>query len=258
MIKIGRKDAVRKWAAHCREYYTAEIMFSSRYASFYRDKSPAQTTDKWHRHYESEIVLQGVSAEDAIYMENIKNRGANICVLNFASYQDPIETLLDGSTTQEESLCMKSTLYPVLLDNQPFYSQNRRSLNKGLYSDAAIYIPSVVFEWPGNVVFPVDVLSCAAPDAVLSSQSGVSSQELERVIGRRVKFIFDIVDIYRPDVFIIGAWGGGVSKNNPTVVSRLFLDEIARGVCKRVVFAIPEDSYDNYVSFEYNISSYYR
>ena len=67
-------------------------------------------------------------------------------VLNFASYKNPGGGFMAGSRAQEESLCHESFLYNVLRSFVFYYKQNTLNLNRGLYTNRAIYSPGVFFE----------------------------------------------------------------------------------------------------------------
>lgn len=55
---------------------------------------------------------------------------------NFASYKKPGE----GVESQEESLCLESTLLPVIEAFKPtYYAWNNKHLNRGMYLDRALY-----------------------------------------------------------------------------------------------------------------------
>lgn len=60
----------------------------------------------------------------------------NVAVLNFASYKKPGGLYFQGVESQEESLCLESTLLPVIEAFKPtYYAWN----NRGMYLDRALY-----------------------------------------------------------------------------------------------------------------------
>lgn len=73
------------------------------------------------------------------------NGGRKLCVLNFASFTNPGGGFIDGAMAQEEAICHNSTLYNILVEKMEFYNENRLNENHGLYTDRAIYSPSVLF-----------------------------------------------------------------------------------------------------------------
>lgn len=64
----------------------------------------------------------------------------NIAVLNFASYKKPGGLYFQGVESQEESLCLESTLLPVIEAFKPtYYAWNNKHLNRGMYLDRALF-----------------------------------------------------------------------------------------------------------------------
>lgn len=177
---------------------------------------------------------------------------ARAVVLNFASYKNAGGGFTKGSCAQEESLCMESYLYNVLRSFQlKFYEFNGEKLKRGLYTDAAIYTPEVLF-FNDDAVKYCDVLTCAAPNNSLRFKyRSFTEEENTAALKQRVEFVRNIIESAGVDVAILGAWGCGVFQQNPTEVAELFKEVFSKTSLKKIVFAVPcsEHSKENYDAF---------
>lgn len=167
-------------------------------------------------------------------------------VLNFASYSNPGGGFIRGMMAQEEALCWGGTMYNVLsrFDGE-FYSRNRVTKYKGLYTNATLYTPSILVgeKW-------VDVITTAAPNKTLSLRyKNFTNEQNSEALQSRVKFILDVAESNGVDTMFLGAWGCGVFKQNPLEVATLFQIELASGNYgfKEVYFPITsEPMYDTF------------
>lgn len=177
---------------------------------------------------------------------------ARAVVLNFASYKNAGGGFTKGSCAQEESLCMESYLYNVLRSFQlKFYEYNGERLKRGLYTDAAIYTPGVLF-FKDDAVKYCDVLTCAAPNNSLRFKyHSFTEEENTAALKQRIEFVRNIIESAGVDVAILGAWGCGVFQQNPTEVAELFKEAFSKTSLKKIVFAVPcsEHSKENYGAF---------
>lgn len=100
-----------------------------------------------------------VTPEDSVScLFSLENKD-NVAVLNFASYKKPGGLYFQGVESQEESLCLESTLLPVIEAFKPtYYVWNNKHLNRGIYSK------DILFERERQKVY-ADVITCAAPNA---------------------------------------------------------------------------------------------
>lgn len=198
------------------------------------------------------IKLVPRDSVSCLFEEPIVGRTA---ILNFASYKTPGGGFLSGMTTQEESLCHASTLYPVLLafDNHNYYEWNRHNLNKGLYTNRALYSFGIVFERQDKRRY-ADVLTCAAPNcSVARYRCGVSLTDNDAALQDRITFMLNVAEENHVDTLILGAWGCGVFGQNPYTVAEMLYNTICQNPYKFsiVYFAVPGGSEDgNYVAFE--------
>lgn len=147
-------------------------------------------------------------------------------VLNFASYNNPGGGFIRGMMAQEEALCWGGTLYNVLSRFEgEFYSRNRATKHKGLYTDATLYASHILVgeKW-------VDVITTAAPNKTLGIRyKNFTNEQNSAALQSRVKFILDVAESHSVDTLFLGAWGCGVFKQNPLEIAALFQIELASG-----------------------------
>lgn len=75
-----------------------------------------------------------------VYSVSLESKD-NVAVLNFASYKKPGGLYFQGVESQEESLCLESTLLPVIEAFKPtYYAWNNKHLNRGMYLDRAFIL----------------------------------------------------------------------------------------------------------------------
>lgn len=197
---------------------------------------------------EPEFILTDKDTVSQIFASDYKRAVA----LNFASYKNPGGGFLKGSSAQEESLCMESYLYNVLKEFPTFYAQNGEHLNRGLYTDAAIYTPSILFIRNQDIKY-CDVLTCAAPNRSLGLKYGnFSLSENTMALRRRTQFIRNIIESLDIDTAILGAWGCGVFMQDPEEVARVIKEEFSKTSLEKVILAVPNTphSRENYLAFE--------
>lgn len=221
-----------------------------------------------------------VSAKRTLEAAAAYARTMRTCVLNFASATNPGGGVVNGSSAQEESLCRTSTLYFNLNVREMwdgFYSPHRRAGNP-LHSDDIIYTPRVVVfkrdtdrptllaerDW-----YEVDVISCAAPNLRekpsnrMNAHDGnrriaISPDDLRRLHERRLARILDVASANRAEAVVLGAFGCGAFRNDPTVVASAAAAVIPgyRTLFRTIEFAVycrPGDA-SNYTAFR-NIMS---
>lgn len=182
-------------------------------------------------------------------------------ILNFASYKNPGGFFLGGSAAQEEALCHESNLYPILLNfEQDYYVENRKKLNRAMYTNRAIYSPLVVFEHNGERK-ELDVLTCAAPNFKAAHRyQGVQLAENENIFRNRINFMYHVAELNEVDTLIAGAWGCGVFGQHPGITCKLMVDELIlnKFQIKKVYFAIPnpDGRQPNFIQFEKVMNAY--
>lgn len=221
------------------------ILNCAKQSTIYRDNVPfVELPTK-----SGKIVLEPETTTEAIF--RYVGRGKKVAALNFASYKEPGGKFLEGSTAQEESLCHTSFLYNVLCECSDYYEENRKNLNRGLYTNAAIYSPDVGFTKDGGFNWAsADIITCAAPNWGTAERNGVNHNENLLALTSRCLFILNIALANKVDTLILGAYGCGVFKQNPAEVCSIFLKLLDK--CGKafdtIVFAIPADG-NNYSTF---------
>ena len=167
-------------------------------------------------------------------------------VLNFASYKNPGGRFYDGSKAQEEMLCHSSFLYNVLRSFTGYYEWNRNNINRGLYKDRCIYSPGVLFEGKKSV----DVITCAAPNLRPAIRYKTSAlQDNEKFLRRRIEFIRDVAEEQGVETVILGAFGCGVFKQDPTTVANMIKEIFNETSIENVVIAVPGND-KNFIAFK--------
>lgn len=174
----------------------------------------------------------------------------NVAALNFASARNPGGGYRNGASAQEESLARASGLVRSLEHCMTYYEQNRRE-NSLLYTDHAIWSPSVpFFATDDGTLLPqpytAGVITMPAPNAGAMH----SEADLLGVIPtfrRRIHAVLALAVVQRVEHLILGAWGCGAFGNQPDLVAKLFRDALAenqpwrRGLSS-VTFAILDTS----------------
>lgn len=198
--------------------------------------------------------LDTVSAIEKIY-ENYQlyPYRTKVAALNFASYKNPGGMFLKGSKAQEECLCHQSALYNILTRFPNYYAENKKNLNEALYTDRAIYTPSVPF-FTGSIGFDCDIITCAAPNKYAAQKyKNVSDEKNWYYLYNRIEFILNIAKLHQVDILIVGAFGCGVFGQDPYEVAAIFkylLDNKSYGF-SQVIFAIPIGTrVNNYTPFK--------
>ncbi|WP_210420130.1 TIGR02452 family protein [Aquisphaera giovannonii] len=172
-----------------------------------------------------------------------------VAALNFASARNPGGGFLKGSHAQEESLARSSALYASLLRAPEYYDRHRASPSL-LYSDAMILSPAcpvfrddagTLLDAPSSITF----ITSPAPNA------GAIRDPRERarvgeVLRRRSELILALAASQGYRHLVLGAWGCGVFRNDPTEVASAFaahlLDGPWSGRFERVAFSVLDTS----------------
>lgn len=185
-------------------------------------------------------TVKAIKATTDGALMKLPDDGRKIALLNFASYKAPGGLFLEGAMAQEEALCHVSFLYNVISKIPSYYEWNGKNLNKGLYTNRAIYTPYVVFESASGKK-AADVITCAAPNrSVLVQYNGFTEEENLSALKSRIEFVRDVALSNNVEVIILGAWGCGVFSQDPTTVARLFRDAFKyTGI--ECIYAIPDD-----------------
>ena len=163
-------------------------------------------------------------------------------VLNFASAVSVGGGFLRGARAQEEDLCRASALYACLEPQRTYYAANRAAESE-LYTDHMILSPAVPFFRDDGLAlleapFLATVLTAPAPCARRLSAEEVRA--LPATLERRVARLLGLCAALGQRRLVLGAWGCGAFRNDPTRVAEAFARALERqgGAFQRVVFAV--------------------
>lgn len=200
------------------------------------------------------IYIVDKSVVDVIVENNDKIYG----VLNFASAYHPGGGFMNGSMAQEESLCYSSNLYCLQKEfMNEFYTYNKRIKTK-YYSDRMIYTPKTVFiknnshqllKTPilANIISSPAVNLGAVKKNIVSSDIDNNCYQKMKDRMRKILFLFSTKD---NDRIILGAFGCGVFKNNPSKIAeiwkQLLIDEGWQYNFQEIIFAVYDNSPDSH------------
>ena len=190
---------------------------------------------------------------------NHANQGYHTAVLNFADALEPGGLVLDGATTQEESICRATNLYETLIsDNcmRDYYKFNRK-FDCDTFSSRMIYSKDVlVFKNDDHELLerPVkfDVITIPAPLGYVATYD---------IYLERIKCMLNVANYKKVDCLVLGAWGCGCFDNPIDEVAKAFAEVLSEhNYCKKVVFAIrgTSDRDKTYDLFKETFNKYYR
>lgn len=243
-IKEDRKQKALEHIEDMQATYPDDIENSINRSSYCRFSIDLPVNDIYSTNNVPVISVEPISSTEAA----IKYAGPKSALLNFASYKYAGGGFVIGAIAQEEAICHDSTLYNVIGSDKfaKLYEWNRNNIKNSLYENFAIYSPGIVFEDKDQKPYYCDVLTCAAPN--LSAWNG-SKLEAEQAMCNRIKFVLDMAQVEGVETLILGAFGCGVFKNDPTFVAEMFKKYLQSGKYsfKKVVFAIPGGP--NFTSF---------
>ncbi|MGX7667339.1 TIGR02452 family protein [Flavobacterium pedocola] len=205
----------------------------------------------------TEITVTNATSIEAL----VKESGSKTAVLNFASAKNPGGGFLGGAVAQEESLARSSSLYASQLKDKTLYDTNRNQ-RSFLYTDTLIYSPKTVF-WFDDCGNPfveaviADVITYPAPNkgAMLQHNRQDEMSQIEEVFKKRIDHVLHIANLEKVETLILGAWGCGVFRNNPSDVAEWFMEIISKKYSKafkKIVFAVYDTSEQKkvYTAFE--------
>jgi uncharacterized protein (TIGR02452 family) len=158
----------------------------------------------------------------------------HVAALNFASAKNPGGGFLNGSLAQEESLAVSSALYLSLRKAEEYYNHHRHTPNL-LYSERMIYSPAcpVFRDDAGELLYQpylLSILTSAAPNAGAIRQNTPELEaQIPAVFRERAQYVLALAASKGVDALILGAWGCGVFRNDPTMVARTFAELLRPG-----------------------------
>jgi uncharacterized protein (TIGR02452 family) len=228
---MGNKKAINH-VKNMKEQYDKEISHSIQNTTAYRGGTMIIDKEKETVMNIRTVPMDTVSAIIRLY-------NGKTAALNFASYKNPGGGFIKGSVAQEEDLCRCSTLYPVLASQQQYYDDNKKSLNDGLYTEAALYSEDILFMSDEGPV-KCDVITCASPNWGAAKRNGVSRIQNTKALKNRIEFLLCIAAYHGVETLILGAWGCDVFRQEAVEVAELFQNALQKyPYFKNVIFAIP-------------------
>lgn len=171
--------------------------------------------------------------------------------LNFASAKNAGGGFLGGAEAQEESLARASGLYGSLISQRGYYDGNRASPT-AFYTEQMIYSPAVpmfrddsgaLLQRPHLAAF---ITAPAVNAGVVREREPQRIPEIAAVMRRRVERVLAIALDFQHRALVLGAWGCGVFRNEPSLVAQLFAEALETSFKDRfahVVFAVFDRSH---------------
>lgn len=258
--KENRAEKAKAFVEKIQALYSGSIQNSIDNTDIYDGKtgSPCQWYDNPKRiPLETPVTLLQATTDGALFSLEDTDKKKTV-VLNFASYKNAGGAFLMGAMAQEEALCHVSTLYPVISAfEERYYEPNRHNLNRGLYTDRALYSRDIIFFDKQGGKHNADVITCASPNNSIAFryEARFSGEENEKALSDRIKFIRDICLNVRADNVILGAWGCGVFAQDPFYVATEFRKAFeTTGI--NCIYAIPDEK--NYGAFKSAFDKYDR
>ena len=241
---MNRKERKQHAVEHTREMqekYSKEIDESFKNTIIYREK----VFNLEDNNFTPIFSLNSSTSQIAAFTQ----KEGKTAILDFASYNNPGGGFYNGSMAQEEALCHDSFLYNVLQKQINFYLENRKDNNFSLYNNVALYVPKVLF-FSKDEISNFDVIVCPAPNYSSAKDKGISKEVNSETLLNRINFIRGIAEENKVDTLILGAFGCGVFAQDAEEVANMFFQVFSNSSIKKIVFAIPEESNDNFEKFE--------
>jgi len=166
-------------------------------------------------------------------------------ILNMASSKRKGGGVLKGAVAQEECLFRCSNLFHIQDSFYPIQS------NEFIYTFGATFIKDFHY----NVMTPVqaDVITMAAINLNKTHIDNIGTkdevEDYDKLLEYKIGCMLNSAVVAECDNLILGAWGCGVFKNDPSVVAKMFKRALdfgyvagaTKGCFENVVFAIIND-----------------
>ena len=163
-----------------------------------------------------------------------------VAALNFASAKNPGGGFRGGSEAQEESLARSSGLFPTL-DGSPYYEVHRAKRDP-VYTDHLIVSPDVpVFRGDDGARLETPWPCTFVTSPAVNRGALERSVDIAAIMGRRIALVLDAMAEAEHHSIVLGAWGCGVFRNEPSEIAALFAEALRtthRGVFARVCFSV--------------------
>ena len=201
--------------------------------------------------YPHAVQPQVIAETSLAALQRLGLKGApRIGLLNFASAKNPGGGFLGGAQAQEEALARSSGLYACLTSQMDsFYEPNRNGGNL-LYLDTAVASPDVPFFKNDDGQLLPQLLSCTVVTAAAPNAGAIANNEPHNLglvlptLERRAAKVLQLFALLEVETLILGAWGCGVFRNDPSQVAKVFARLLLTGgayshAFRTVTFAIP-------------------
>ena len=176
----------------------------------------------------SRIMLRNQDTLEAAFElhQRRKETEKPVLILNFANPHRPGGGIRSKPGTQEEHLCVKTTLLCSLETEEacPFYQTNL-DCGTQAQTDTILYSPNtVVIRNPDLSLredpFPIAVMTVSAP--IVSRMERSELADLENILRNRIYGIIRTAIEEGYTRLVLGAWGCGNFGNDPDLVAKLF------------------------------------
>lgn len=225
-----------------------EVEYTNKNTIIYKPNDLIDFDTSGLENFNTNIKVLNCSTLKAAY--ELLDKGFNdVAVLNFASAKNPGGGFLKGSTAQEESLARSSSLYLSLLRKKEFYDYHIAN-RTALYSDHIIFSPDVVFFRDDrydllNDFKKLSVITSPAVNygAIIKNREKISKKEVDNVMIKRIEKILLAALKNNKKNIVLGSFGCGVFKNNPSDVARYFdlainKNELFKNKFENIIFAV--------------------
>lgn len=203
---------------------------------------------------QSECVLVDSQTLDALL--NLTSADQKVALLNFSDSKKIGGLWLRGGDVQEESLVRRSNLYQFQLQNKDDFYLEYKQHPYGFGTNSFLLSHDVFFYKDSNDDYldeprVADVITSAAINLryYKDSKWGIQSQSRLRINH----FLKHLNNSYNFDVLILGAFGCGIFKNDPSMIASIFNDALQKDFifpATKVIFAIPNAKSKNYQAFK--------
>ena len=195
----------------------------------------------------SRITLRNQDTLEAAFElhQHRKENEKPVLILNFANPHRPGGGIRSRPGTQEEHLCVKTTVLCSLETEEawPFYQTNL-DCGTQAQTDTILFSPNtMVIRNPDLSLredpFPVAVMTVSAPIASRMEESEFPN--LENILKGRIRGMLRAAAAEGYTHLVLGAWGCGNFGNNPELVAKLF-HEALQGSFEEVTMAVFDNS----------------
>jgi len=176
------------------------------------------------------------------------------CVLNMASHKRPGGGVYNGAKAQEECLFRCSNLCTAIgTEHYPLKDK------EALYTTDAIFFKDSEYDYMPDVKCDVVTVAALRLCDVLDTRGNIYHQskgpEYRNITKNKIRLMLYLASKHGVRNIILGAWGCGVYKNDPEIISQYFHEvlvlECYSGLFNQVIFAIIND--ENSVGNNYEI-----